>query len=632
MQPMQFSSSGRLRIAGFILAILAFATAAPTLQNVTVLLPAGTTNHGNEKLICTPTGPTDILSFYFGNYVTHALTVVSMPGEESYSYLVSALQSLFFPAFGAYRGLRAIWVGLVRIRNTLDQIRKTGGFGTLFKTKFRSKPWEESELRKARIAGALCMMVRSESWKPKEGDEVSDVLLVEADKMQTKSKASPEKEMSVREKPTAPATQPDEEGLLVGSEIELGSFAPSKDDVDKDLASVEVRTYPAPWTYCREEGPDDIGSRAIRCGIEGFSEVYEPEYKLVMVPLDTPVQEIAGDKISDRISSSYSFIKGTVALVQTIFAVSTLYETRGDQVTEYGYASFGLTVAPYAIMSLINLLGSIARPEYDAIYLVGSPAMVEARRRKGLDGYHEGVVGEVIPDPDSKFSANQTSEGMSFIPGTVKFVSVNNRLHAKYASKSNCGSEEVSCETLQPKDYLVQSHPVDDLSIKGQTLFILSSPAFRYYPDNQGKPVLLPLPTFSDFPLKWKLPLLEKQVSIDPRSAHRLERAKYLSFIVSLTPLIPIGVISHFKAARSTVAQRVVTMLWFAWGSAIGFIIAWSGTKDVFGKKVKGKFKMSSLGWRIGLASVVGAPAIAGWVIVGSMLKDYGTCTQLPGS
>jgi hypothetical protein len=47
---------------------------------------------------------------------------------------------------------------------------------------------------------------------------------------------------------------------------------------------------------------------------------------------------------------------------------------------QFGYAGFDLTVAPYAIVSLLNLLGSLLCPEFPAIYMIESSIMEEEAR------------------------------------------------------------------------------------------------------------------------------------------------------------------------------------------------------------------------------------------------------------
>jgi hypothetical protein len=79
------------------------------------------------------------------------------------------------------------------------------------------------------------------------------------------------------------------------------------------------------------------------------------------------------------------------------------------------------------------------------------------------------------------------------------------------------------------------------------------------------------------------------------------------------------------------VSQRALTMLWLAWGSFIGYLIAEFGKKDTIGVKVKGKWKASSIAGRAVWLPLAGSPAVAGMVVVGKMLQEYGTCVKLPG-
>jgi hypothetical protein len=79
--------------------------------------------------------------------------------------------------------------------------------------------------------------------------------------------------------------------------------------------------------------------------------------------------------VMTNIACNYNVVKIAVALGQTLFAISTLYRTKGDQITLYGYSAFGLTVVPYVFMSVVNLLGNLICPEYPALYLVEPPTI-----------------------------------------------------------------------------------------------------------------------------------------------------------------------------------------------------------------------------------------------------------------
>jgi hypothetical protein len=104
-------------------------------------------------------------------------------------------------------------------------------------------------------------------------------------------------------------------------------------------------------------------------------------YCLVPLPegaaLSTPKNEIG----SYRLASAYNIPKLLISLVQTVWAIVTLYRARGDQINTYGYAAFGLTVAQYAFMSVVNIIGNLLRPEYQSMYMIRTPLMDEAERK-----------------------------------------------------------------------------------------------------------------------------------------------------------------------------------------------------------------------------------------------------------
>lgn len=92
------------------------------------------------------------------------------------------------------------------------------------------------------------------------------------------------------------------------------------------------------------------------------------------------------------ISSSHSIPKSVIAIFQLLFSCFTLYHTRGNQIALYGYAAFGLTVLPYTIMSLINLVATIVTPHYPTLYMVRTSMMIEA---EGAGGRFEGVIANI---------------------------------------------------------------------------------------------------------------------------------------------------------------------------------------------------------------------------------------------
>jgi hypothetical protein len=115
------------------------------MENFTVPVPNGTTNHGNPNLICTPVSWSDLFIFFGTNYFAHAFTVKQLPGEELGQYIFAVLAAVFYPYCGLPRGIESF------IRRAIF---------------FRS-----SELQTACRAGALCLVVRSKSWTPVQGQK-----------------------------------------------------------------------------------------------------------------------------------------------------------------------------------------------------------------------------------------------------------------------------------------------------------------------------------------------------------------------------------------------------------------------------------------------------------------------------
>src|SRR4051794_22041123 len=75
------------------------------------------------------------------------------------------------------------------------------------------------------------------------------------------------------------------------------------------------------------------------------------------------------------------FLRLLSPLWQLGASIMTLYRARGDQIKLYGLPAFGLAVVPYAVMSLLNLVGTLMLPEYPALYLIESEIMHEATSR-----------------------------------------------------------------------------------------------------------------------------------------------------------------------------------------------------------------------------------------------------------
>ncbi|KAF2676641.1 hypothetical protein K458DRAFT_321640, partial [Lentithecium fluviatile CBS 122367] len=304
--------------------VLTSAATALPLQNITLPLPVGTSNHGTPGLLCTPTKWTDIALFFLFNYVAHAATVLTRPGERSDDSVVSVIGCLLFPVMGLYRGIEAIFSGAVFVK--------------------------KDDLRKAARSGALCMVVRGNDWRPVGGEEVGGAVF--------------------RRRKGARQTDTAERGTV--------SRWDSSSTIADEMAA-HVIVYSAPWINSKFGTPVYV-SRQIVHGAYNLPD----GYRLAIVPSDAQFAAPASSNTVIEVSATYNIVKALIALVQAGYAFSTLYRSQGDQIEQFGYAAFGLTVAPYAVMSTINLFGSLCRPDYPSLYLMENSTMDEARKRGGV--------------------------------------------------------------------------------------------------------------------------------------------------------------------------------------------------------------------------------------------------------
>jgi len=105
------------------------------------------------------------------------------------------------------------------------------------------------------------------------------------------------------------------------------------------------------------------------------------------------VEPLPENEATCTIYYNYNLLKSVIALGQALYGISTLYQAPGDQISQYGYVAFSLTVAPYATMSVVNLIAAFFYPDYPEAYLVETSILVEARSRGGK---FQGVAGRLI--------------------------------------------------------------------------------------------------------------------------------------------------------------------------------------------------------------------------------------------
>ena len=95
------------------------------------------------------------------------------------------------------------------------------------------------------------------------------------------------------------------------------------------------------------------------------------------------------------ISSSLGIVKGIIALFQLYSIVGYISTEKHEKNRINDYAAYQLTMIPYGLMSVVNILCGMVTPTYSAIYMVNSTVMEEARARGWT---FDGTVGELCED------------------------------------------------------------------------------------------------------------------------------------------------------------------------------------------------------------------------------------------
>jgi hypothetical protein len=302
-------------------------------------------------------------------------------------------------------------------------------------------------------------------------------------------------------------------------------------------------------------------------------------YELAILPDNATIVANGEAPIKDvHISSSYNLAQVIVSLVQLISSSVTLYRARGDQLDQYGYAAFGLTVLPYVTMSIVNFFGNLVTPNYQAVYMVYSAELEEAKSRGGT---FDGTVGKIVQLPQSAVEDVQSrtasfhSSGESF---TVRVSDPSSEADQSY----QVGEEEVAPPT--------EGH--------GQFPYLdILSQSNRYSQ-------VLEIPACSPFQLSGD--------SSDPDSWLTI-----LGYLFVAIPYAVIGGLTRFQKRRSTIAQRVWIIMWLVFDTAFGYL---AGRPDRINHD-----ETTSL---IGMV-ILSAPAVGGFVVVGQMLKHYGNCLDI---
>ena len=671
------------------------ADAVPQLQNITIFAPPGTSNHGDPHLLCTPTRTIDVALFFIGNYVAHAATVKALPGAPVIPAFLDLIFALFFPVSGIIRGLNAIYQSaalrqVLLKKTSLETAVRAGAVCEVVRTKFW-RPQNGDELRHVQVKTPFEVPV-DQSTRPIENLPHPPPRPPTARSSRSDRSGSIEiqlLEMREYARPEAPGCvvaeiQADQHLLI----HEIPHFIPSNGwssltgrkihgvcdlpegyalaavPMDADVRPIhqnpqrepEAEDYVSPERYIVGWLFNLFGTHRYREKLEvlnrlGLATESDEAWlrRLGRLERRFPPPKLPGEgrASSSEFSSFYSASKGLIAVIQLVFASYTVYRTKGDQLSRYGYAAFGLTVAPYLIMSFVNLLSSLLTPDYSHMYLVSSDVMEEARNH---GGHFEGEIGH-LDTQQQRQPANDPDAPEQLLTISVRFHVANDYAvsmelpaiddqHTAVAAFGEPGPGGFYTVIwarvdgrVDPKVAKLQSRSRNRFNPIHTVIYF-----FKYLRKEMRSHGSGPFPslTLVREALRDVIDRKDQSNLAIPSTSQPLrrqdQRGDYLRTIalifgsiwIGCMSLIVVGSLSHFHQGSSTHAQRAWTMSWLAAGIFIGPISYLFPTYT----SLLVKDPAEGILYKLGLL-LYAAPAIGGFVVVNQMLWDYGRCIQI---
>jgi hypothetical protein len=306
-------------------------------------------------------------------------------------------------------------------------------------------------------------------------------------------------------------------------------------------------------------------------------------YKFVIVPRDALVDAPGPMAFNHKIKYKWNWFKILISIIQLLYSLYSLYQVTEHELERFGYAAYGLTVAPYALMGLLNLVANLITPEFDGLSLVSSTALKEVLHYSGISAKDLVIVGTLAEAEASYRNAPYRNS---------QYYEIDNNSDTAYM----LGSRQIV--------YLKASHPV--LQRLYKLLSITSST-----PNTQQL------------------------------SHTSLKRNTFLT-ILSASAAVGVGAIvytlSRLQPGQSSLGERIWIVGWLVCGSISPFvmiflssILAFIGSlfKLLKGQAIPALISVMFLVIFVFLTCSAAAFTIGGVIAVGQMMWAFGTCRVL---
>ncbi|KAL8784955.1 MAG: hypothetical protein Q9195_008821 [Heterodermia aff. obscurata] len=571
------------------LCFAASATARPASSSGNNTSLSDSSDSSDGQLYCEKTTWYGICWFFFTNYLLHALSVRSLPGENVYSSTAFKLCCLLVPYTGVRRGLSLI---------------------------SRASSLTKDDLQAAARAGALCMVIRKPDWRPEDGQIVHGCQVKESVEEQ-----APEPVLASSDEKNKEIDVSTSE--ISGTGVSAGGAIASQNGFSLNIK--EPYEAPKPSSFLdkisrvlvltdrfNNDMPSSSPVDHENIKVHGLCKL-APGYGLSYISPNVKVYARHYAQLGDqdvkptRIASTHDVPRILFSLIQTVSGGYSLYKARGSQIDRYGFAAFGLTVLPYMVVSIINFIASLLSAEYETVYMVHSTVMDEMVGRGGIV---DGVVGSLQENTNTESSGYNGASCVEEDARRVAFQGSEDRLHGYDVGVENGRKFDILPYALPSpppiKKWIVRVYhryrqwhglvtlydPKPKTSITGPVINI---------------PTHAPLHNLSP-------PWYQKHLNI------------FALIILSFTLALPyavIGILTGWKARHSTSVQQNFVMVWLVHGQFQGYAVA--KVERLTGKK-------SSIRAFFIIFLFYGSNCVCGLTVVAQEMLEFGTCKSMHGA
>ncbi|TFK49519.1 hypothetical protein OE88DRAFT_1736536 [Heliocybe sulcata] len=500
-------------------------------------------------VICVKATWRDLCLFILTNYVTHVATTLSTPGGRWYDGVAWKTIAVLFPFASLGRSMEML-------------SRWLSGAG-----------WKD-DIRSAWGRGALVVVARTSDWTPGYGRSQGRVLAKVSSTWHSYHYA-PDQHPSSYE--TATVWVEDMNVLSDEEQIKYRNIHGRMGELPKGFT----------LAFCQ---PPNGREESI-----GLPSRWSGRLDLVY---NDPVNA------NIELSHTRNWMAMVVSVVQLFASAITLYRSRGDQIDRYGYAAFGLSVIPFMLMSLLNLVLNAVLGEYPYLYVLRTGVLKESEFRLGAGARYEGPVGYhtdiACRDPNAARVKLHLEEGRGG-GSEVLVVKV-----GPYEKKFKF-IPAISVEVAETAKHCILVHPIANRLGLVQSL------------DREHQSTLQE----EKYPWKYEDEYKNNWTAFCSLSLW--------SFVTAascfIAPYMIIYGLTRFEKNDSTVSERAWMMGWLAVGNWYGLrIFAHTRNKWRLGSRFMFGLKKSDL-----LEFILCTPAaIGGYIQLAKMYISYGSCSLAP--